>query len=97
MDVGISELNSGAFVTWKLVQNFWHLPEFTDVPRNTSEISCEMYICCGRVLGMYIFTNPAVFFNIVQKGGGGQTHVNKTISDGGITVDFSIIKVHTSN
>ena len=23
--------------------------------------------------------------------------VNKTISDGGITVDFSIIKVHTSN
>ena len=22
---------------------------------------------------------------------------NKTISDGGITVDFSIIKVHTSN
>ena len=42
MDVGNSELNSGAFVTWKLVQNFWHLPEFTDVPRNTSEISCEM-------------------------------------------------------
>ena len=24
-------------------------------------------------------------------------HKNKTISDGGITVDFSIIKVHTSN
>ena len=23
--------------------------------------------------------------------------INKTISDGGITVDFSIIKVHTSN
>ena len=23
--------------------------------------------------------------------------LNKTISDGGITVDFSIIKVHTSN
>ena len=27
----------------------------------------------------------------------GQRVVNKTISDGGITVDFSIIKVHTSN
>ena len=29
-----------------------------------------------------------------------RTHLlvsNKTISDGGITVDFSIIKVHTSN
>ena len=25
------------------------------------------------------------------------TQENKTISDGGITVDFSIIKVHTSN
>ena len=24
-------------------------------------------------------------------------HYNKTISDGGITVDFSILKVHTSN
>ena len=24
-------------------------------------------------------------------------NINKTISDGGITVDFSIIKVHTSN
>ena len=23
--------------------------------------------------------------------------INKTISDGGITIDFSIIKVHTSN
>ena len=29
----------------------------------------------------------------------GRTRIkgNKTISDGGITVDFSIIKVHTSN
>ena len=27
----------------------------------------------------------------------GHTHPNKTISDGGITVDFWIIKVHTSN
>ena len=26
-----------------------------------------------------------------------EVHINKTISDGGITVDFSIIKVHTSN
>ena len=27
----------------------------------------------------------------------GYVKPNKTISDGGITVDFSIIKVHTSN
>ena len=26
-----------------------------------------------------------------------ECEMNKTISDGGITVDFSIIKVHTSN
>ena len=26
-----------------------------------------------------------------------KTYENKTISDGGITVDFSVIKVHTSN
>ena len=31
---------------------------------------------------MYIFTNPAVFFNIVQKGGGGQTNVKKQCSQG---------------
>ena len=28
--------------------------------------------------------------------GGGSLSLNKTISDGGLTVDFSIIKVHTS-
>ena len=33
----------------------------------------------------------------VDEGDGDDTDENKTISDGGITVDFSIIKVHTSN
>ena len=40
----------------------------------------------------FLFTGLCVkysTFNISAK--------NKTISDGGITVDFSIIKVHTSN
>ena len=36
--------------------------------------------------------------NLLLMGGRGpKTKINKTISDGGITVDFPIIKVHTSN
>ena len=32
-----------------------------------------------------------------EDNGGGDNDKNKTISDGGITVDFWFIKVHTSN
>ena len=44
------------------------------------------------------FDQKMFFFTIFFiKGGGGLAQSNKTIGDEGITVDFSIIKVHTSN
>ena len=43
-----------------------------------------------RILGMYLFTNPAVFFNIVQRSGGeGQTHVKKISCRPKIAVEFA--------